>query len=109
MQKVANENNLAETAFFVRKAKGEYDLRWFTPEVEVDLCGHATLVSAHILWKLHTVPKDQTISFETRSGWLHCTRLDQMIQLDFPAKVVEPCEEPKGLFAALGIRNASSA
>ncbi|HQR09612.1 MAG TPA: PhzF family phenazine biosynthesis protein [Gemmatales bacterium] len=102
MQKVAMEMNQAETAFIVPLEKG-FGLRWFTPTVEVDLCGHATLASAHILWKLHTVPKDQTISFETRSGWLHCTRQEQLIQLDFPAKVVEPCEEPEGLFAALGL------
>ncbi len=102
MQKVAMEMNQAETAFIVPQEKG-FGLRWFTPTVEVDLCGHATLASAHILWKLHKMTKEQTISFETLSGWLHCTRQEQTIQLDFPAKVVEPCEEPAGLLAALNL------
>lgn len=102
MQKVAMEMNQAETAFIVPQEKG-FSLRWFTPTVEVDLCGHATLAAAHILWKLHTVPKDQTISFETRSGWLHCTRQEQMIQLDFPAKIVDTCPVPEGLLDALGV------
>lgn len=107
MQKVAMEMNQAETAFVVPQEKG-YGLRWFTPTVEVDLCGHATMASAHILWKLHKVAKDQTILFETRSGWLHCTRQEQTIQLNFPAQVVEPCGEPAGLLAALGLNEGKT-
>lgn len=106
MQRVAMEMNQAETAFIVPQEKG-FGLRWFTPAVEVDLCGHATLASAHILWKLHKVPKEEPIAFETKSGWLHCTRTEQTIQLDFPAKVVELCEEPLGLLAALRLNDAA--
>src|SRR6202789_2612227 len=69
MQKIANENNLAETAFFVRTAPGKYDLRWFTPEAEVDLCGHATLASAWTIFE-HLDPTLTSAAFETRSGTL---------------------------------------
>ena len=87
MQNVAMEMNQAETAFVVPAEKG-YHLRWFTPTVEVDLCGHATLAAASILWRTHKVPKTETISFHTKSGWLHCTRQEETIQLDFPARKV---------------------
>lgn len=106
MQHVAMEMNQAETAFVVPQEKG-YGLRWFTPSVEVELCGHATLASAHVLWKLHMVPREQPISFETKSGWLHCTKHEQTIQLDFPGTPVQPCEEPDGLLAALHIEKAA--
>ncbi len=69
MQKIALENNLAETAFFVRTAHGKYDLRWFTPTVEVDLCGHATLASAWLLLE-KLEPSLNTVAFQTRSGEL---------------------------------------
>ena len=69
MQKIANENNLAETAFFVRTAPGKYDLRWFTPESEVDLCGHATLASAWLIFEALD-PELKSVAFETRSGTL---------------------------------------
>ena len=71
MQSVAAEMNLAETAFVV-PADRSYSLRWFTPAVEVDLCGHATLASAHILWETSRLPADQPALFETRSGRLTC-------------------------------------
>lgn len=102
MQKVAMEMNQAETAFIVPLEKG-FNLRWFTPTVEVKLCGHATLASAHILWKLKMVPREETIAFETLSGWLYCNKRDSLIELDFPAKVMEACEEPSGLLASLGL------
>ena len=73
MQKIANENNLAETAFFVRTAPGQYDLRWFTPQAEVDLCGHATLASAHLIFT-ELEPDLTEVSFETRSGRLSVDR-----------------------------------
>ncbi|MDE2466106.1 MAG: PhzF family phenazine biosynthesis protein [Alphaproteobacteria bacterium] len=73
MQKIANENNLAETAFFVRTGKGQYDLRWFTPQTEVDLCGHATLASAHLIFTQLDPTLDQ-VSFATRSGTLSVMR-----------------------------------
>src|SRR5580658_3067897 len=69
MQKIANENNLAATAYFVRRAPGKYDLRWFTPEAEVDLCGHATLASAWLIFR-ELDPELKQIHFETRSGTL---------------------------------------
>jgi PhzF family phenazine biosynthesis protein len=100
MQNIAMEMNQAETAFVTKQAKG-YGLRWFTPTVEVDLCGHATLASAHMLWKLHLVSKEQAIDFETRSGWLNCKRQDSYIQMDFPAKPVMACDAPEGLLEAL--------
>ncbi len=100
MQNVAMEMNQAETAFVVPLEKG-YGLRWFTPTVEVDLCGHATLAAASILWRLHKVPKTETISFDTKSGWLHCTRHDETIQLDFPAKRMELCDPPLGMILSM--------
>jgi PhzF family phenazine biosynthesis protein len=100
MQNVAMEMNQAETAFIVPLEKG-YNLRWFTPTVEVELCGHATLAAASILWRLHKVPKTDTISFDTKSGWLHCTRNGETIQLDFPAKRVTSCEPPLGMILAM--------
>ena len=85
MQSVAAEMNLSETAFLSVGADGVYGLRWFTPEVEVDLCGHATLASAHVLWTEKYEPSEP-LSFETRSGLLTALQLgDGLIQLDFPA------------------------
>ena len=99
MQAIAAENNLAETAFTVRSERGDadYDLRWFTPTVEVDLCGHATLASAHVL-----IDGD-AIAFSTRSGILTVTRGEgDLLMLDLPAFAVEPGTEP-GLLDALGL------
>ncbi|HMO36095.1 MAG TPA: PhzF family phenazine biosynthesis protein, partial [Gemmatales bacterium] len=107
MQNVAMEMNQAETAFVVPAEKG-YHLRWFTPTVEVDLCGHATLAAASILWRTHKVPKTETISFHTKSGWLHCTRQEETIQLDFPARKVEPCEAPLGMILAMHLSDFTS-
>lgn len=87
MQQVASEMNLAETAFLVRRADG-FDLRWFTPAAEVDLCGHATLASAHLLWEAGHLEPAQTAAFHTRSGLLSARRQDDMIWLDFPATPV---------------------
>ncbi|MBV9771915.1 MAG: PhzF family phenazine biosynthesis protein [Bryobacterales bacterium] len=89
MQSIAAENNLAETAFFVRNGNG-YKLRWFTPAVEVDLCGHATLASAFIIMNDLT-PGEQSVSFETKSGTLTVTRDGDLYSLDFPARPPEPC------------------
>ena len=98
MQAIAAENNLAETAFAVPSTADDtdYDLRWFTPTVEVDLCGHATLASAHILLE------GAAIRFATRSGILTVTRTEGHLALDLPAYPVEPGTEP-GLTAALGL------
>jgi PhzF family phenazine biosynthesis protein len=104
MQNVAREMNLSETAFLHRDGPGgeDYQLRWFTPTVEVDLCGHATLASAHILWETGTLARDRAARFHTRSGVLVATRRGDLVELDFPAVVPAACETPEGLAAALG-------
>lgn len=107
MQQVASEMNQAETAFIVPQDNNEFGLRWFTPTIEVELCGHATLASAHILWRLHKVPKEAPIVFNTLSGQLTCIRVENKIQMNFPAKVVSPCKEPYGLLAALQLLEAN--
>jgi PhzF family phenazine biosynthesis protein len=100
MQSIAAENNLAETAFFVRNGKG-YKLRWFTPGVEVDLCGHATLASAFVILNDLT-PGERSVSFETKSGTLTVTREGDLYSMDFPSRPPGPCEPVAGLVAALG-------
>jgi PhzF family phenazine biosynthesis protein len=101
MQAVAAENNLAETAFFVREG-GEYALRWFTPSVEVDLCGHATLASAHVVFNF-LEPERESVRFRTlKAGTLVVSRGAGMLTMDFPARPAAPCEAPAGLLAALG-------
>jgi len=103
MQKIAVENNLAETAFFVKTANG-YKLRWFTPEYEIDLCGHATLATAHILFTQlgYTEP---TIHFETvKAGVLTVTKNGDKYTLDFPSRPPEPAVIPPGLTEALGMK-----
>ena len=100
MQAIANENNLSETAFFV-PADGAYALRWFTPLAEVDLCGHATLASAHVVF--HHVQRDaDSVAFETRSGRLEVTRSGDDLTMDFPALAAHPVESPADLSAGLG-------
>jgi PhzF family phenazine biosynthesis protein len=100
MQAIAAENNLAETAFFVRNGSG-YKLRWFTPAVEVDLCGHATLAAASVILNDLT-PGERSVSFETKSGTLTVTRDGDLYSLDFPARPPAPCEPCPGLITALG-------
>jgi len=101
MQKVAREMNLSETAFLVPQADG-YALRWFTPAVEVALCGHATLASAHVLWEDGHLPPGRQARFHTESGLLTGDRAGEWIELDFPAKREEPAPAPAGLAEALG-------
>jgi PhzF family phenazine biosynthesis protein len=101
MQQVAQEMNLAETAFLVRQPDG-FALRWFTPAVEVDLCGHATLASAHVLWEEGHLESDETARFHTRSGVLTAARKGDMIWLDFPATPSHPLDPPPELRKALG-------
>ena len=103
MQNVAREMNLSETAFLFREGDG-FRLRWFTPAVEVDLCGHATLASAHILWEMGYARPDEKVSFYTRSGVLTAERRGDWIEMDFPAKPEEPAPEPAGLAQALGVK-----
>jgi predicted PhzF superfamily epimerase YddE/YHI9 len=104
MQRVAAEMNLSETAFLrPGPVPGAYGLRWFTPTVEVELCGHATLASAHVLWSEGRVGPGEPISFETASGPLAARPgLDGAIWLDFPATPAEPVRPPSGLVEALG-------
>lgn len=101
MLAVAREMNLAETAFLVARRDG-FDLRWFTPTVEVDLCGHATLASAHVLWEDGHLPRNTQARFHTKSGVLTADWHDPWIELDFPSTPVVPAEAPPGLAAALG-------
>ncbi len=106
MQRVAREMNLSETAFLVRRADGEFDLRWFTPAVEVDLCGHATLASAHALWEEGRLPRETPAVFHTRSGRLSAVLRDGWIEMDFPAEPAKPAPAPQGLAEALGAEPA---
>jgi PhzF family phenazine biosynthesis protein len=101
MANVAMEMNLAETAFVYPVAEG-YILRWFTPTVEVDLCGHATLASAHVLWSEGHLAQTATARFHTKSGVLSCRRKGDWIEMDFPAKREQPAEAPPELAKALG-------
>ncbi len=101
MQSVAREMNLSETAFLLREGNG-YRLRWFTPAAEVDLCGHATLASAHWLWESGTAPDAPPLSFETRSGTLLAMQSGRWIALDFPGKPAAAAPPPEGLAGALG-------
>jgi PhzF family phenazine biosynthesis protein len=102
MQQVAQEMNLSETAFFYPEADG-YRLRWFTPTVEVDLCGHATLATAHVLWSEGHLAADQTAQFYTRSGVLTARRLGDWIELNFPTNSGSAIALPEGLASALGV------
>ncbi len=101
MRNVAREMNLSETAFLSPRGDG-FNLRWLTPAVEVDLCGHATLASAHVLWEEGHLPAGKQARFHTRSGLLLADRENGWIRLDFPRKPEERCEPPAGLAAALG-------
>jgi PhzF family phenazine biosynthesis protein len=105
MRNVAREMNLSETAFLTPR-DGGYHLRWLTPAVEVDLCGHATVASAHVLWEDAHLKPGQQARFHTRSGLLTADRRGDWIELDFPAKQVAPAEAPPELLPALGVRTA---
>jgi PhzF family phenazine biosynthesis protein len=102
MQKVAREMNLSETAFVLEQEDG-FSLRWFTPSVEVDLCGHATLASAHILWEVGILARQQQIRFYTRSGLLTAESKGDEVELNFPATPEQPTTAPLGLSEALGL------
>lgn len=100
MQQIAAENNLSETAFVVPAVDG-FELRWFTPTSEVDLCGHATLAAAHVLFRSMENP-DSAIRFHTRSGVLEVTRQGNRLAMDFPAIPGVPCTSPRALAEGLG-------
>jgi PhzF family phenazine biosynthesis protein len=106
MQAVAAEMNLSETAFvrpIPNEADSDFELRWFTPAVEVDLCGHATLATAHVLWSERAAPADRPIRFRTRSGVLTAARRGGLIELNFPAMPPTESPAPDGLAEALGV------
>lgn len=105
MQNVAMEMNLSETAF-LHPVDGGFSLRWFTPTTEVDLCGHATLASAHILWETGTLLSRETAKFYTRSGLLTAVKNGDWIEMDFPAEKVEPSNPSDALLEALGVAPA---
>jgi PhzF family phenazine biosynthesis protein len=103
LQNVAAELKQSETAF-IRPHDADFELRWFTPAVEVDLCGHATLASALVLWRAGMVAPDDPIRFATRSGPLTARERQGAIELDFPLDAVEACDAPPGLLDALGAK-----
>ena len=103
LRNVAREMNLSETAFLLPQADG-YDLRWLTPSVEVDLCGHATVASAHVLWQDGHLQPDQQARFHTRSGLLLADLRGEWIELDFPVKIATVSEPPAELLPALGVQ-----
>ncbi|MEM8947635.1 MAG: PhzF family phenazine biosynthesis protein [Planctomycetota bacterium] len=105
MQLVAAEMNLSETAFVMPRSIG-YKLRWFTPKAEVELCGHATLASAHVLWEEGLVDRDLDINFSTKSGTLYCKRQQTDIELNFPATLATEITPPASLLQALGLSKA---
>jgi PhzF family phenazine biosynthesis protein len=102
MQKFAAEMNLSETAFLVPRDR-RFDLRWFTPTTEVELCGHATLASAHILWETGVLAADSPAIFETLSGTLTAVKLHENIKLDFPSKPPESVASDPGISSALAV------
>src|SRR5256886_9919146 len=103
MQNVAREMNLSETAFLHRD-KDDWRLRWFTPAVEVALCGHATLASAHVLWETGQLPPSETARFYTQIGLLTAARTASDIEMNFRAKIAEPSDAPTGLAEALAAK-----
>jgi PhzF family phenazine biosynthesis protein len=107
LQSIAAENNLAETAFVVQRGSG-FDLRWFTPALEMDLCGHATLAPAHVIFR-HLGYRDTVVRFQTRSGELTVTRTDDLLTLDFPARPAVACATPAALVKGLGLSPTTTA
>lgn len=103
LQSIAAENNLSETAFYVPNGNG-YHLRWFTPGVEVDLCGHATLASAHVIFSIRRETDAARLQFQTKSGELVVERDGDMYAMDFPARPPAECAVDAGLVEALGVQ-----
>lgn len=106
LQSVASEMNLSETAYLVERDDGAFDLRWFTPTTEVDLCGHATLASAHVLFEREPLDTNESFRFFTRSGWLTASVGPDGVVLDLPSTPLVSAEPSAGLMAALGIETA---
>jgi PhzF family phenazine biosynthesis protein len=100
MQRIASENNLSETVFYVPTSNG-FHIRWFTPVIEVNLCGHATLATAYIIFKIQKYPKE-IIEFESKSGILKVKKDGNWLELDFPVMPIKPTEAPEGLIEGIG-------
>jgi PhzF family phenazine biosynthesis protein len=105
LRDVAMEMNLSETAFLWPR-NGEFDLRWLTPAIEVDLCGHATVASAHVLWEDGHLPEGRQARFHTRSGLLTADRKGEWIELNFPAKIAAQIDDLPELLSGLGVKQA---
>ena len=103
LQNMAKEMNLSETAF-LNPFKEGFNLRWFTPAIEVDLCGHATLAAAHVLWETRELSEGEEAIFYSLSGVLKARKLGEWIELDFPAEEETPTDPPKELLEALGVQ-----
>lgn len=103
MQQLANENNLSETAFFVLRPDGDYDIRWFTPELEIDLAGHPTLATAYVLFNELGYPKEE-IRFHSKSGLLTVSKKDEVMEMNFPARMPVSTEIPAHLLEGFSIK-----
>jgi PhzF family phenazine biosynthesis protein len=103
-QNIALEMNVAETAFLKKEKPGVYRLRWFSPEMEIEFCGHATLASAHVLWEKGFEPREAALQFGTLSGTLRARAVGNLIELDFPALNVDEVELDSSIRKALGIK-----
>jgi len=108
MQRLAAEHRLSETAFYLQQAEGTYHLRWFSPTMEIDLCGHATLATAHVLWR-HAAEQAGEIIFHTRSGPLHVRQEEGRIAMNFPALPATPGEMPADAAEAFACQPLSCA
>ena len=106
MQQLATENNLSETAFFVKEGEG-FHIRWFTPEYEIDLCGHATLATAFVIFNQLNYQLD-TINFNCKSGQLDVTKKDDLIELNFPSRMPVECDAPDDLLKGINIKPTKS-
>ena len=107
LQSIAAENNLSEKAFVLQRGAG-FDLRWFTPTFEIDLCGHATLAAAHVQFR-HLGFRGPSLQFQTRSGVLTVSRHEDLLALDFPTRPASTCDAPRELSEGLGARPTSTA
>lgn len=105
MQQLANENNLSETAFFVKNTDNSYAIRWFTPELEIDLAGHPTLASAFVIFQ-YLQHNSDTITFHCKSGVLTVIQKNGLLEMNFPARMPVACSAPEELFKALSIQPA---
>lgn len=103
MQQLANENNLSETAFFVERPDGDFDIRWFTPELEIDLAGHPTLATAYVLFNELGYTKEE-IRFHSKSGLLTVTKKGDLMEMNFPARMPVACDIPAHLLEGFSIK-----